>query len=602
MDYEGRHGSGRPGRSAEAGEHGEAQAAPDDLLRAAREWAADDPDARASAELLRLVQQVEDGGADAADARADLADRFAGMLEFGTAGLRGAIGAGPNRMNRSVVIRTAAALTATIAARQESVRTTPDAAGPPFAPHDVPVVVIGYDGRHLSDVFARDTAAVVTAAGGRAMVLPRLLPTPVLAFATPHTGSDAGVMVTASHNPPQDNGYKVYLDDGSQIVPPIDAEIAGRIAAIRATSEIPLARDGWVTLGEDVVDAYLDAITGLVDPGSPRDVRIVHTALHGVGTDVVVEALRRCGFPTPTLVERQARPDADFPTVAFPNPEEDGALDLALAAAREAGADVLIANDPDADRCAVAVPDPAVEGGWRLLRGDELGALLGSHLIMRGVPEGGSFACSIVSSRLLARMCEAVGIRHEETLTGFKWISKVPGLAYGYEEALGYCVAPQWVKDKDGVSAALLVAELVAILKAEGRSLLDVLDDLHRQYGVHATDAFSVRVERVEQVAPIMARLRAEPPAQIAGTAVVTFDDLAKGDGGLPPTDGLRWVLEDGARVIVRPSGTEPKLKVYLEAVTYAEPGDDDGLAQARRLADERLTSLREHLTALTAL
>ncbi len=590
MPYIGRHGG-----SAPAGPY-------DDLVLAAREWAADDPDETTRAELLALVETVEGGGEAADLAALDLADRFTGMLEFGTAGLRGALGAGPHRMNRSVVIRAAAGLTANIAHHLDEARAKGGDATP-FAPNDAPVVVIGYDARHRSDEFARDTAAVVTGAGGRAMVMPRVLPTPVLAFATPWSGADAGVMVTASHNPPQDNGYKVYLDDGSQIVPPTDAEIAARIAAIKRTSDVPLADDGWVTLGEEVIDAYLQAITGLVSPDSPRDVRIVHTALHGVGTDTVVAALTLAGFPEPELVEEQAQPDPDFPTVAFPNPEEDGALDLALEAARTSGADLLIANDPDADRCAVAVPDPATDGGWRLLRGDELGALLGSHIVMRGVPEGHAFACSIVSSRLLSRIAADAGIRHEETLTGFKWISKVDRLAYGYEEALGYCVAPQWVRDKDGVSAALLVAEHVAILKAQGRTLLDVLDDLHRAYGVHATDAFSVRVARVEEVAPVMQRLRERPPSSIAGVAVERFDDLAAGEGGLPPTDGLRWYLSDGSRVIVRPSGTEPKLKVYLESVEKPVPADGtDGLAEARAVAAERLAALRTDLTALTAL
>lgn len=609
MSYAGRHGSAGQSRT---------DLAPDvaDLLAAAREWAADDPDPATRDELLALVRAAEGDRPDrpedpdaahttgAEAAVADLADRFSGLLQFGTAGLRGALGAGPARMNRSVVIRAAAGLTASIAAHQEAERAAgPPPGGSPFAPNDVPVVVVGYDARHGSDVFARDTAAVVTAAGGRAMVLPRPLPTPVLAFATPWSGSDAGVMVTASHNPPQDNGYKVYLDDGSQIVPPVDADIAARIGAVRATADVPRAEDGWVTLGEEVVDAYLAAVAGLVPESSPRDVRVVHTALHGVGTGTLVAAMSRAGFPEPELVAAQAQPDPDFPTVAFPNPEEEGALDLALDTARAVGADVVIANDPDADRCAVAVPDEGTEGGWRLLRGDELGALLGSHLIVRGVPAGHAFACSIVSSRLLSRMCADAGVRHEETLTGFKWISKVDRLAYGYEEALGYCVAPQWVKDKDGISAGLLVAEHVAILKAQGRTLLDVLDDLHRTYGVHATDSFSVRVDKVEQVAPIMERLRTAPPTNIAGVPVTGFDDLAAGAAGLPPTDGLRWYLEDGSRVIVRPSGTEPKLKVYLEAVEGVTPRDgDDGLPHARWVAGERLAALRADLTALTAL
>ena len=552
----------------------------DDLVAGAREWATDDPDPVTRAELTEVLTAAEGGDPAAV---ADLADRFAGPLQFGTAGLRGALGAGPNRMNRAVVIRAAAGLVAHL---REST--------------DSPFVVIGRDARHNSDAFARDTAAVVTAAGGRAVLLPDPLPTPVLAFAIRHLGADAGVMVTASHNPPQDNGYKVYLGDGSQIVPPSDAQIAARISRVTSVASVPRAESGWELLGGELHDAYIEAVSGVVAPDTPRDLRVLHTSLHGVGDTTVQRAFTRAGFPVPDRVAEQAEPDPDFPTVTFPNPEEEGALDAALAHAQKTAPDLVIANDPDADRCAVAVPDPLAASGWRLLRGDELGALLASHLIVRGVPEGGRMASSIVSSRLLAAMCAQSGVAHEETLTGFKWIARVEGLHYGYEEALGYCVAPDLVRDKDGVSAALLVAELAATLRAEGRNLLSVLDDLHTQHGVHATDSFSVRVTDLADLDVLMTRLRDEPPTELVGSPVTRADDLALGDGRLPPTDGLRYLLEDATRIIVRPSGTEPKLKVYLEAIEPV-PGRDD-LTGARERATVRLTAVRAAMEQLTAL
>jgi phosphomannomutase len=457
------------------------------------------------------------------------------------------------------------------------------------------MVVVGFDARYNSDVFARDTAAVVVGAGGRAAILPRPLPTPVLAFAIRHLGADAGVMVTASHNPPQDNGYKVYLGDGSQIVPPTDAQIASHIAAVAAVRDLALVDDGWETLGDEVQDAYVERVAALVRVDAPREISVVHTALHGVGDDTVRRVFAAAGFPEPTTVVTQAEPDPDFPTVSFPNPEEAGAIDAALAVAREVRPDVVIANDPDADRCAAAVLDG---DGWRMLRGDELGALLGAHVIERGVDPDAVFACSIVSSRLLAAIAAANGIRHEETLTGFKWISRVPGLAFGYEEALGYCVAPQIARDKDGVSAALLLAELVASLRARGQTVLDVLDTIAVSHGVYATDAFSVRVADLAQISPVMERLRSTPPRELGRVLVSRVDDLVRGDGGLPPTDGVRWFLADDSRVIVRPSGTEPKIKVYLEAVApVAEAGQ---LAAARRTAAERLAALRTAMESLT--
>ncbi len=545
------------------------------VLAAARAWAVDDPDPATRAELEAVIARADAGELAAV---ADLKDRMSGLLEFGTAGLRGALGAGPNRMNRSVVIRAAAGLTAylkTIA--------------------DQPFVVVGYDARTNSDVFARDTCAVVVGAGGRAALLPRTLPTPVLAYAVRALGADAGVMVTASHNPPQDNGYKVYVGDGSQIVPPVDGLIAAEIAAVTVVADVPRAGSGWVPVEESVIEAYVRDAAAVVSPTAPRDLVVVHTAMHGVGTETVRAAFAAAGFEEPISVAAQADPDPMFPTVSFPNPEEPGAMDLALELAEQTGPDIVIANDPDADRCAAAVAGP---GGWRMLRGDEVGALLGSHLIDKGVGPGRVFANSIVSSRWLAAMSHAAGIAHEETLTGFKWIGRVPGLAYGYEEALGYCVDPDHVKDKDGVSAALMLAELTAGLKAQGRTVLDRLDDLAREHGVHATDAFSIRVSDLSLIGVIMERLRSAPPTEVAGVAVTRLDDLAAGDGGLPPTEGLRWFLADDSRVIVRPSGTEPKLKVYLEVI---EPVAGD-LVRARSAAATRLAALRTAYEVLTAL
>jgi phosphomannomutase len=554
-----------------------------DLLAAARAWAADDPDAVTRAELEGLAAAVETGD-EAAATR--LADAMSGMLEFGTAGLRGHLGGGPNRMNRAVVIRAAAGLTAYLKTLDPE-----------------PFVVVGYDARTNSDVFAHDTCAVVVGMGGQASVLPHPLPTPVLAYAIRHLGADAGVMVTASHNPPEDNGYKVYVGDGSQIVPPVDGLIAAEIAQVASVASVRLPDDGWHTLDDSVLDAYLDDVRTVVLPDSPRDVTVVHTALHGVGSETVRLAFLAAGFAAPIPVESQAEPDPMFPTVSFPNPEEPGAMDAALELAEQTSPDVVIANDPDADRCAVAVPGP---GGWRMLRGDEVGALLGSHVLSRGAAGGVLpdspdcvFANSIVSSRQLAAMCRAAGVRHEETLTGFKWIGRVPGLRYGYEEALGYCVDPARVRDKDGVSAALLVAELVATLKTQGLSLVDRLDDLAREHGVYATDAFSVRVEDLSLIGRIMERLRSAPLTSVAGVAVARADDLAQGDGGLPPTEGLRYYLDDDSRVIVRPSGTEPKLKVYLEVV---EPVTGDDLRGARERAATRLAGIRADLEAATAL
>ncbi|MFE2617823.1 phospho-sugar mutase [Micromonospora chalcea] len=546
----------------------------DDLRVRAERWLADDPDP-ADREELRAVL---DGLPDTA---ADLADRFAGPLTFGTAGLRGPLRAGPNGMNLAVVTQAAAGLVRWLAAQGGE--------GP---------LVIGYDARRGSRAFAERTAQVATGAGRPALLLPGPLPTPVLAFAVRQLGAVAGVMVTASHNPPQDNGYKVYLGAqlggelgaGAQIVPPADAGIEATIRAVGPLAEVPLGPAGQV-LGDDLVTAYVERAAAVVDPTGPRDLKVAYTPLHGVGGAVLTAAFARAGFGVPGVVPEQAEPDPAFPTVSFPNPEEPGAVDLLVALADRTGADLAVANDPDADRCAVAVRDA---GSWRMLRGDEVGALLADHLMRRGVT--GLYATTIVSSALLRAMAAARGLPYDETLTGFKWIVRAGGgrepLAYGYEEALGYCVAPEHVRDKDGITAALTVAELAAGLKAEGRTLLDRLDELAAEFGVHHTEQLSVRVEDLRVIADSMARIRAATPATLLGQPVTEATDL------LPDADVV--ILRTGAaRVVIRPSGTEPKLKAYLEVVEPVTGGD---VPAARQRARAAVTELRNEIAAALGL
>ena len=547
------------------------------LLRTAREWLAVDPDPETVAELSALLTEAEAGRPDAA---AELADAFDGTLQFGTAGLRGRLGPGSNRMNRVVVARAAAGLAAYLVANAA----------------DQLTVVVGYDARRNSEIFAHDTARIMAGAGITAMVLPTALPTPVLAFAIRELGCDAGVMVTASHNPPEDNGYKVYLGDGSQIVPPADAAISAAIAAVGAMDSIPRS-DDYRILGGSLLDSYVARAVSLLG-GGPRGVSAVYTAMHGVGGQVFIRAARQAGFPEPAKVAAQFDPDGRFPTVSFPNPEEPGAMDLSLADALAQHADVIIANDPDADRCAAGIRSA---GDYRMLTGDEVGALLGWWIAERGRRDGspatGVYAESIVSGTLLERIAADAGLGYATTLTGFKWISKVPGLRFGYEEALGYCVDPAAVKDKDGITASLLMLEMVAALKAEGRGPQDVLDDLARRFGLHATSQLSVRVSDLALITEAMARLRAYPPASIGGRDVLDMVDLAAGADGLPPTDGLRFTLAD-ARVIVRPSGTEPKLKCYLQVVVPV----DGEIADARATAQSELDALRSSLAEVLAL
>ncbi|KQQ82593.1 phospho-sugar mutase [Arthrobacter sp. Leaf137] len=572
------------------------------LLNDAREWAAQDPDPATSAALLELIRASVEG--DPA-ARQELQDSFRGTLQFGTAGLRAALGPGPNRMNRVVVRRAAAGLAdfLTDAVAKASPGTRPRA-------------VVGYDARHNSDVFAAETAAIFTAAGIETFLMPAALPTPLLAYAVRALECDGGVMVTASHNPPQDNGYKVYLGrhavaengNGAQIVAPYDAEIADRISAVGALNTIKLAADGWTVLDGSLAAGYRSETAGLALPDlfPARDLRIVLTPMHGVGGETALAVLNAAGFGDVTLVKEQAEPDPDFPTVSFPNPEEPGALDLALETADRLDADIVLANDPDADRAAVAAKDPDT-GTWRMLRGDEVGALLGAHVAARHAeagaetPDGenpGVFANSIVSSRLLSCIAAASGFAHEETLTGFKWISRVPGLVYGYEEALGYCVAPDLVKDKDGISAAVLIAELAATAKADGKTIFDTLDELYLQHGLHASDQLSIRVADLGLLDAMMNRLRVSPPESFGSSAVEVSTDLSVGSDHLPPTDGLLYVTRNLTRVIIRPSGTEPKLKCYLEVIHQV--GSAAELPEARQAAraalDEVLRDVSEAL------
>lgn len=540
-----------------------------DLRATAEAWLADDPDPVSRAELRELI--------DGLPATAgELRDRFAGPLTFGTAGLRGRLRAGPNGMNLAVVTRAAAGLVTWLAEQNGD--------GP---------LVIGYDARHGSLEFAEQTARVATGAGRAALLMPGVLPTPVLAYAVRALDAVAGVMVTASHNPPQDNGYKVYLGarlggpagSGAQIVPPADAGIEAAIRAVASAASVPLGDAGTV-LDQKIIAGYVDSAAAVLTRNGPRDLAVAYTPLHGVGGETLVAAFAAAGFATPAVVADQAEPDPEFPTVTFPNPEEPGAMDHLVALAGSTGADLAIANDPDADRCAVAIPGAG--GAWRPLRGDELGVLLADHLIRRGTP--GTYATTIVSSSLLGRLCAARGVPYAETLTGFKWIVRAAEeLAFGYEEALGYCVAPAMVRDKDGITAALTVAELAAGLKAEGRTLGDRLDELAVEFGVHATDQLSVRVDDLAEIGAAMTRARQDPPAALLGTALTEVTDL------LPANDVLTF-RTGTARVVIRPSGTEPKLKAYLEVV---EPVGDGDVAAARSRASAGLGALRAEIAAV---
>jgi phosphomannomutase len=632
----------------------------DGLRSQVEAWIREDPDPGDQAELRALLAAGEQRGEPGRTAVAGLTDRFAGRLQFGTAGLRGQVGAGPNRMNRAVVRAATAALAGWL--HEHGPGAAPAAGAAAAAGAGIGVlpsrgstagmtVVIGCDARHRSAAFADEAAAVLTGAGIGVHLLPRPNPTPLLAFAIRHLSAAAGIMITASHNPAADNGYKLYLGDGAQIVPPVDAEIEAAIGGLGPLSQIPAGPlDGPLVTrhGDEVAQAYLDAIIAaapaipLPSPTGSLPLRVVYTALHGVAASLALRAIDRAGFPPPLVVAAQEKPDPDFPTVAFPNPEEPGTLDLALAQAERDRADLVLANDPDGDRLAVAVPDPAGPGGWRVLSGDQVGALIGSYLLDKTAagPEAGRrlVVTTVVSSTLLGKIAAAARARYAETLTGFKWIVRAgqgaPSIRFlfGYEEALGYAVGDV-VRDKDGISAALALLSLAATARGEGQSLLDRWDALEAEHGVHLTSQVTLHVP---SPADIMGRLRAAPPAALAGQPVTGSEDLAAGsdgadpaagagaaeagaagtaaagagaaeagtDGaararepGLPPADVLIYRLP-GARVVIRPSGTEPKLKAYLEVV---EPATPQTLATARMAAAERLGPLRAAVTDLVA-
>ena len=506
-------------------------------------WIADDPDPKTRAQLESMLE----GGDES-----ELRSCFSGFLEFGTAGLRGPLGPGPSRMNRAVVSKTALGLARFM------------------AKSGLKSIVIGRDARYGSEDFTRDTAEIMSGAGFDVYVLPRPLPTPVLAFAVRKLNCDVGVMVTASHNPPQDNGYKVYLGgtvngtiyNGSQIIAPTDSEISHAIATAPQLRDTPRG-NSWTVLPEQVISDYIDETAKLAQ--RPAEMKIVYTAMHGVGKEVISKVFERAGMPKLILVSEQAEPDPDFPTVAFPNPEEPGAIDLALAKAREVGADLVIANDPDADRCAAAINDSKT--GWRMLRGDEVGIILGEYLAVNAPDKVGVFANSIVSSSALRKIAEHYQLPFTETLTGFKYLAKVTNLRFGYEEALGYCVDAKIVNDKDGISAALLLAQIAADLKEAGSNFESFLDQIWKRIGFHATRQISVRTRDLSDIENVMGRLRTNRPTSIAGFEITGFDDLEQPSDGLPPTNGIRLWLAGKYRVIVRPSGTEPKIKCYIEVV-----------------------------------
>lgn len=550
----------------------------EERLAQARAWMRQDPDHETRDQLAGIITRAASGEKAAL---ADLDDRFGARLAFGTAGLRGELGAGSNRMNRVLVTQAAAGFAAYL--RERSGGATP-------------TVVIGYDGRRNSRVFATDSAEIFAGAGLRAVLLPRLLPTPVLAFAVRHLGADAGVMVTASHNPPNDNGYKVYLggaDEGSQIVAPADAEIAAsiqRIADAGSIAALPRSTS-YEVAGEDVVDAYVAATAAVAPaPASASGLRWVYTAMHGVGWETFARIVTAAGYPRPAVVGEQLAPDATFRTVSFPNPEEPGAMDLAFARARRTNADFILANDPDADRLAVAIPDDSAPEGWRRLTGNEVGLLLGARAARAaaGTP-GAALACSLVSSPGLGAIAAHHGLDFHETLTGFKWISRAPGIVFGFEEALGYLVNPETVRDKDGISAAVAILGLAAEARDRGASIADLLAELGDTYGHFSSGQVSIRVDDLSIIGRVMLALRTLPPVQIAGRPVASAEDLLHAAAGQPSGDVLRYRLDDGSRVIVRPSGTEPKLKVYIDAAGASAD-------EARAAVAEIETGVRELL------
>jgi phosphomannomutase len=544
-----------------------------DLLARVHTWLAQDPDPETRSQLEELI---ESGDYTA------LAELFVAPLAFGTAGLRAPIGPGPARMNRLVVRQATAGFAAWLHGQG----------------HSSGLVVVGHDARHGSRAFAEDTAATLVAAGFTVALSALHVPTPLVAFATLHLGAIGGIQVTASHNPPADNGYKVYLGDGAQIVSPADREIE---VHIRQASEGPISVSSYPHAdisewGSEIEAAYLNGVAG-VDPSTSSDaerakLRVVYTAMHGVGASTLLKAFALRGFTDVHPVKEQEQPDPDFPTVAFPNPEEPGALDLALAHAAKVGAHLVLANDPDADRMTAAIPDPSQPNGWRPLRGDEIGWLLADHLLNATADLGAArfVATTVVSSSLLSTIAASHGVEYAETLTGFKYLARAsmarPHLhtVLMYEEAIGFCVGPL-VRDKDGISAAIAMADLAARVHADGSTLVQRLAEVAQRYGASRTSQWSIRFDGVDaqsNMADLMTRLRAKPPASLDGVAVAEWRDLALAD---PPADVVVISVGDRGRVVVRPSGTEPKCKVYFEVLGEDRAPSLDGL----RVAMEQL-------------
>ena len=534
-----------------------------DLRSEVQAWIVDDPDPITAAQLQGWLDENNE---------VELRASFSGFLAFGTAGLRGPVRPGPSGMNRAVVGRTASAIATYMKERS------------------LTSVVIGRDARHGSEDFTFETAAIMSGAGMKVYVLPRPLPTPLLAFATNELQCDVGIMVTASHNPRQDNGYKVYLGGtvdgiyyrGSQIVPPTDESISSHINAMTSLASQPRGTK-WSIVDEEIIKKYIGITASLAQ--NPGELKIIYTAMHGVGTETLLQVFEEAGFPPPILVDAQSQPDPDFPTVAFPNPEEPGAIDLSVETARAFDADLVIANDPDADRCAAAVNDPV--SGWRMLRGDELGAIFG-ETIARNSSQG-VLANSIVSSTILSKIAAHYNLEFRQTLTGFKWLAKIDGLTFGYEEALGYAVDAMTVNDKDGISAAITLAQIASDLARDGKTLLDLLDEIWQRHGFHATEQISLRLTDLSRVGKIMGGLRKNPPLEIAGYAVTSIDDLIKPTDDLPPTDGLRIWLDETIRIIIRPSGTEAKMKCYIEVI-------DKDVQSAQIVLDRLRAPLKELL------
>ncbi|OOF70763.1 phospho-sugar mutase [Rodentibacter caecimuris] len=529
------------------------------LFTVVQNWLEQDPDTETRSELAKLLQLAQSGNEEA---KTELKQRFSDRLQFGTAGLRGPLQAGPMGMNRVLVAQAAGGLANFLKSYDET-----------------PSIVIGYDGRKNSDVFARDTAEIMAGAGIKTYLLPRKLPTPVLAYAIQYFNTTGGVMVTASHNPPEDNGYKVYLgkaNGGGQIVSPADQQIAQQIDLIAAGNINDLPRSQvFEILDDEVVNAYIEKTAQLAKQ-PPSVINYVYTAMHGVGYEVLSKTLERAGLSQPHLVKEQIQPDGSFPTVNFPNPEEKGALDLAIKLAKEKKAEFIIANDPDADRLAVAVPDE--KGNWKVLHGNVVGCFLGWYLAKQYHQQGkkGVLACSLVSSPALADIAHKYGFEAEETLTGFKYIGKVQNLLFGFEEALGYLVDPDKVRDKDGISAAIQFLDLVLSLKKQGKTLADYAKEFTQEFGAYVSGQISIRVSDLAQIGKLMTALRQLPPSEIGGINVVQFIDHTKTDR---QSDILVFLLENGSRLIVRPSGTEPKIKFYLDAKGINAQNADQVLA-----------------------